>query len=81
MDKVKRIHIMQDDARRLAARFWTLNTDRVDFKVVFHRANEILDTLIMESPGRLMMLTMSMRRDNHEGSAHYRGVAFDCCWA
>jgi hypothetical protein len=68
MDKVKRIHIMQDDARRLAARFWTLNTDRVDFKVVFHRANEILDTLIMESPDVLESFTRQWAIDdaNHE---------------
>lgn len=46
MAKVKRIHIFQEDARRLEDRFWTLDIDRVDFKVVFHRVNEVLDRLL-----------------------------------
>lgn len=42
MAKTKRIHIQQDDANKLAGWFHTADTARVDFIVVFHRANECL---------------------------------------
>jgi len=53
MGTLKRIHISKDDARRLEDRFWTLDTSRVDFVVVFNRANEVLDQIIADSPNIL----------------------------
>lgn len=50
MEKVKRIHIFEDDARMLEDRFWTRRTTRTDFKVVFERVNKVLNQLIADSP-------------------------------
>lgn len=69
MGKVRRIHIEEDDARKLEDRFWTLDTNRVDFKTVFQRVNAVLDVLLTESPDVLEKFTREWAIDD-ANSAH-----------
>lgn len=70
MPDAKRIHILHDDAHKVDAWFNVERKSRPDFKILFHRVNEILEHFFERSPDVLEEFTrqwaMEEANSDHE---------------